>query len=63
MQRVRAVFSPYADAHVASLLLMGVSPVASCLSAPARIRALKILGTPKGNRTPVPAVRGRCPDR
>jgi hypothetical protein len=20
-------------------------------------------GTPKGNRTPVPAVRGRCPDR
>ena len=26
-------------------------------------RMVVILGTPKGNRTPVPAVRGRCPDR
>src|SRR5690606_31361096 len=23
----------------------------------------RAVGTPKGNRTPVPAVRGRCPDR
>ncbi|SJM33511.1 conserved hypothetical protein [Mesorhizobium delmotii] len=50
--QVRQHWRPYMVAH----RLTFDAQIASELS-------VEILGTPKGNRTPVPAVRGRCPDR